>query len=301
MVWCNTRYLDAIPEHQPPFSATKSTMFPIAKRGYPYALASTLVLQDGGGLDHAFSGDQVLTRVDWLTDANNGHGGFYAATFTRKLGNEMPDEVIVAFRGTNDTRDWLLHNLSPFPEQYRQARRYVERVASALPVRTRLVVTGHSLGGGLAAHVAQHRDTRDLVQEAWVFNPSPRDGVWTHETPNIWFASSKGEILNAFRWDYVGAPKNQRTTEFKLIDASSVYRHFRYVITREILHYADLTEHVEGGRKSTTTIPLQILERSDGSRCSPEYAAKIVELRKAYDIKFPNSPEDNGQRSSGPE
>lgn len=188
----------------------------------------------------------------------------------------------MTFKGTNDARDWFLHNLSPAPEQYKMARAYVKRIYSSQIPRSRIVVTGFSLGGGLASHIIQHPETSHMVQEAWLFNPSPRDGVNTKQNKQVWFAATRGEILGWLRWNYVGSPPSNRGTDFDLIHSSNIYAHSRFVLARQMLHFADLQEHLQSGRRTSTTTPLQVLQGSDHSRCSVTSAQKIDELRRSY-------------------
>ncbi|MDR0672391.1 MAG: DUF2974 domain-containing protein [Zoogloeaceae bacterium] len=78
---------------------------------------------------------------------------------------------LIVFRGTRlgSAKD-ILTNLQPFlhitPERYRWADELAGRVAAENP-GVRLVVTGHSLGGGLAIYAAMKHGLEDVV-----FNPA---------------------------------------------------------------------------------------------------------------------------------
>jgi hypothetical protein len=87
-------------------------------------------------------------------------------------------DVMIAYRGTDDARDWIANLswvtkwLNPW-DQYRQARNEYEGVmeraiktANGRPIA--FVATGHSLGGGLAQHVAYAHPCTSAV----VFNTS---------------------------------------------------------------------------------------------------------------------------------
>lgn len=203
---------------------------------YPYVLASALVLQrdDAASKKHLFvAPPETLVPVQdpELQSDENDPTGFYAATFLRPAQNGQPRIVVIAFRGTDGKRDWLRHNLARFPAQFEPARAYVHRVAEKYP-DDRLVVAGHSLGGGLAIHVTRHDDTKDLVDESWAINTSPRIDVPT--TPldsRIHFITSQRDILKALRPDpgkgYLGAPDENSSIDFGLIRASTLYTHSR--------------------------------------------------------------------------
>jgi pimeloyl-ACP methyl ester carboxylesterase len=97
--------------------------------------------------------------------------------------------VLVAFRGTFSPRDWL-SNASwflrwlPIPNHYDDARQAFEKIradalkqANGRPVN--FVVTGHSLGGGLAMHIAYGYPCVSAV----VFNASPVINRYLYQTP----------------------------------------------------------------------------------------------------------------------
>ncbi|MGH9752477.1 MAG: hypothetical protein ACREA2_06800 [Blastocatellia bacterium] len=95
-----------------------------------------------------------------------------------KILDGKPDEIVIAFRGTDDRKDWW-QNLAPqflFPErrQTDMAERNFERLYGMYKgQRVRYVATGHSLGGGLALHLSfKYPDVAAVV-----FNSSPRVGL----------------------------------------------------------------------------------------------------------------------------
>jgi pimeloyl-ACP methyl ester carboxylesterase len=108
------------------------------------------------------------------------------------------NEVVFAFRGTDSKTDYLTANLAvpPFNFQYRQARKEFGRYLSQHSHKN-AVVTGHSLGGGLALSVSVHHGVAAIT-----FDPSPRifDGIGDlHEPAERVIVYEDGEILQAFR------------------------------------------------------------------------------------------------------
>lgn len=108
------------------------------------------------------------------------------------------NKVVFAFRGTDNKKDYLTANLAipPFNFQYRQARKAVGKYLSENSQKN-VVVTGHSLGGGLALSVSVHHGVK-----AFTFDPSPRifDGIGDmHEPAERVIVYQQGEILQKFR------------------------------------------------------------------------------------------------------
>ena len=116
---------------------------------------------------------------------------------------DAADDVIFAFRGTEDYKDFLWANFTipPFNVQYKQALKAVETCIAKYGNKDighgNIVVTGHSLGGGLALCASVHYGLRAVI-----FNPSPRvfDGSGNHqeEAERIVFFE-RGEILDIVR------------------------------------------------------------------------------------------------------
>jgi hypothetical protein len=109
------------------------------------------------------------------------------------------DEVIFSFRGTDSGRDHLTANAMPWPFaiQYQQARHNLEKYQATHPQK-HITLTGHSLGGGIAAGLSVRRGIDTVV-----FDPSPRifdgwgDKHLPAETRVVIF--QKGEALEKVR------------------------------------------------------------------------------------------------------
>lgn len=90
-------------------------------------------------------------------------------------------EVVSAFRGTDNWRDYLNGSFVPWPLaiQYSQSRKDFDKYVIAHPDK-QITVVGHSLGGGLAAGISVRRGV-----DAVVFDPSPRifDGLGDKNQP----------------------------------------------------------------------------------------------------------------------
>lgn len=247
--------------------------FKIAHRAYIYAVAGSLALQmaEDEPSDYQLAAPRSLKLIPELDrSAKGGLSGFQAATFMYNPASSdagVPQQqIIVAFTGTNEGKDWFKHNLAPFPNQFDLARGYLKAVEKHFGRDKQVVVTGFSLGGGLASHVLRHDETRALVKEAWLFNTSPRDGLRTDEHSDVYSIWAKGEILNDLRKIFfkerMGAPELQYE-EYSLISASSVWLHARWNLTRQLLWLADGYEFDRAHRPDNfSTEALSVLEAS---------------------------------------
>lgn len=286
--WCNERYLDMVDEYQDLANSQQfRKQLSLSKAGYIYSVASVLTLQkDNKESEFNFTKPVYLKEVKSLAEDQS--NGFQAYTFIRsdpETGKNI--EAIIAFRGSDQWRDYFLHNFWIWPIQYEPARNYVKKVASDPQIKDlKIVVTGYSLGGGLAAHVAQHFDTSALVSQAWAFNPTPRMGVsakeMTGDNSRIYLLASEYEILGISERAKIGADKEHTSEDFGLVKSSSIYSHYRWVLGRQILQYADLAYYLESGRTAITTPPLEILESQQIKACTSETKQKIAKDREDY-------------------
>lgn len=88
------------------------------------------------------------------------------------------NKTVISFKGTDEKIDWIVSNLWIGPSvPYKSAKKHVKEYKEKHPDRN-VVVTGHSLGGGLALSSSLW-----LRIDAYAFNPSPRvfDGWKDHK------------------------------------------------------------------------------------------------------------------------
>lgn len=149
--------------------------------------------------------------------------GFSMTVFEKRKDGAV-EEVVVAFRGTDQKRDWIQNLLPKVEVQAKTAEdkfgAVFEKYSKMSPA-PKLVATGHSLGGGLALHVSFLWKN----VEAYAFNSSPRtDSKGSAIANNRFSVYEKGEILAAFRklTKFV-EPKwgDVHTHAFHFIDGSS--------------------------------------------------------------------------------
>jgi hypothetical protein len=137
--------------------------------------------------------------------------GFGADVYLSNNQNDM----VIAFRGTDGFtgfNDWIWGNLNfKFWEgQYADADdafKKIQLIATKYNVaNNHIITTGHSLGGGLAMHIALLNNGID----SYVFNPSPRvfaKGKYDKYTNRIVVISESGEVLAAARKVFSTLPK----------------------------------------------------------------------------------------------
>ena len=279
-IWCNERYRENVNWNPATGQA--------AKNGYMYALAAALVLQAEGPDDkeaqaHYFGQPSRLERID---SPGRTKSGFEVTTFRLKpFVKEQQEEIIIAFAGSNDRSDWITTNLNPFGrDQYDEATAYTAKMLKDPRVQGRKVVlTGISLGGGLAIHVLKNPELVPLIDEAWALNPSPKiysPYPATEEMKNkTWMAYSDNEILEWGRSGFmtailsgaykIEAPESQ-TAVLGLIESNRIYAHFRWGIARQMLWIADFEKLKDEKSNNAWTEPYAILQDSNFLACKSE-------------------------------
>lgn len=292
VVWCDQRYLDMVNEYQTLTNDTKK-LLTLSKEGYIYALAATLTLQKNN-VDEQFNfkAPSYLKKIDELSQEK--FNGFAADSFVYNNQSTGENEFIIAFRGSDQIiKDYIFQNVGVYQVQNKSAREYVKyamkyRGKHRNNFGSKVVVVGNSLGGALAAHVTNHKDTAADITDAWAFNPSPRTGVLPPLGGNkkIRLLSTESEILNFSERKRIGAQSQNEYTNYDLIISSSIYNHYRWVLTREILWYADFAIYLESGKKVSISPPLEIIKSQHIKLAKCEETNLITnERRKDYEIK----------------
>lgn len=297
--FCNEEYLskyDNTPKKSEDFKYNKDIKnkdkdffhYKFADDGYIYTLVAALALQsenDSKKEPHFFPTPEYLKPV--LKEdgklSYKGKGGFEARTYiyTSETGEK---EIIIAFAGSQGGMqifpDWLLTNLFRVDTQYNEARKYVLRMRKELDEQGNfypIAVTGFSLGGALASHVALHPDTNNLVTKVWIFNPSPiiyptknySEKIPKEKDPRFHLAATRKEFVQytSFAKSYYKEliPEEQMSNKFHQVVGNKYYSHFRWVLGRTIILYAAHYEKVNNGVEDSR--PRQIINDSKFASC----------------------------------
>jgi len=120
-------------------------------------------------------------------------------------------EVVIAYRGTEDYKDWWYGNV--LGKQNKTGLSVYDEIRSTTPENIPVTVTGHSLGGAIAVEVSLKRKNVN----AYVFNTSPRffSGGQSIENKRVSIVEY-GEVLKAIR-----APAREATQTYTSIDCST--------------------------------------------------------------------------------
>ena len=121
-----------------------------------------------------------------VIDSSTGKNGFASTAFRGKDGN-----IVIAYRGSDDVADIKsdleMINGTKLPEQFYDAEQFYEDMRAKNP-DTKIVLTGHSLGGALSQLVAAHNEEAFAV----TFNAPGTSDIIARESG----MSDSGNIYN---------------------------------------------------------------------------------------------------------
>lgn len=125
--------------------------------------------------------------------------------------NKKENTVIISFRGTEGFKDWWYGNL--LASQNKSGLNLFDDIKKSYSNDTKFLVTGHSLGGGIALEVSLKRENVD----AYVFNTSPRFSADGYNIENKRVSIVEhGEVLKALR-----APSKEASQTYTSIGCST--------------------------------------------------------------------------------
>lgn len=190
----------------------------------PYAILSEQVYnhKDSAGFDAACNAnkDTPIQVGDWIRKDSDRAGNCWSSQESTTANSTLMvagrqevdpisfhaetyvngNKVAIVFEGTGDIRDWLANvaHLATVPEQYKAGLEYAKKaIADAKKdnPNCEIVVTGHSLGGGLAQYVA----LMNPEVKAYVFNAAGLQVPSIKEVENAGVLSgTSASLLNAY-------------------------------------------------------------------------------------------------------
>ena len=143
-----------------------------AIEGAPYALMANNAYSAAHSANFALpAGWQIVAQFTQRSPSGLQYRVFAKAdsdAASSSATNDAPpfNEIVLALRGTDELADWWHGNITG--DQYQQSLALIDELRAKYP-NSKLTVTGHSLGGGIALYLSMMR----TQISAYVFNPSP--------------------------------------------------------------------------------------------------------------------------------
>ncbi len=185
--------------------------------------------------------------------------------------NNSCREAVVVFRGTvaSSLDDWIanfhwFHRLTPIDDYYDQARgniATVVKIAKQQGCGGRIVAVGHSLGGGLAQHVAY---AHPKIRTVYAFDPS--------------------FVIGSTDFNLLGLPIHRDGAKFDYVYEHGEILAFLRFIGRQFQPYTSCHPRIRTVRFNTLTGSIFNQHRID------DLAAKLVGISKTVVKREPGAP-----------
>ena len=138
-----------------------------------------------------------IDKANIIADGNNNKEGFHCEL----LYNETEDKYVLSFRGTDDINDmmgaWLQGNFTNANAQTQMALNVTGKLLEAGIPPEKLQLTGHSLGGRLAAEAAIEYDLIAYTFNAADVSLETRNGNKINNSGNILNTISANDVLSS--------------------------------------------------------------------------------------------------------
>ena len=195
------------------FVNDRSELDKLSNEIYPYAIMST----------NAYDHKPQISIPGWkrINRAEKKQHGFSADIYL----SDDEKSVVIAFRGTDDKKDWRNANFDINIEgQYSDADRLFSTVLKEYGNK-KIMTTGHSLGGGLALHISLANQGVD----AFVFDTTPRifagNNYEKYKNRRVLVYDS-GEVLELLRGFFSTLKKfNSEKYRYNFLGGNLVHEH----------------------------------------------------------------------------
>jgi hypothetical protein len=201
----------------------------VVRDNFIYALMSS------NAYDNIETAHWVLTGWDHL-ERNESNSDLSFDVYRRELVNQ-PEDIVIAYRGTEGWKDWTNNLALIEPPQYREAFRHLRALRVQRP-QARITATGHSLGGGIALSMS----LRVPGVAAVVFNSSPQLTLPLRRERNSRVHIFEiGEVLNPLNRTFLRLVLPRLSAykfnflDFTIHTVAPVQEHSMYLLSRALL------------------------------------------------------------------